>query len=148
MNTVLKFFAPDISESGAPNPTLVSADETSQPISTPELEDTDDDFDDDWDDDELEDDELDENALQRRRKKRIAIIVNGEDKRLEHGVRTVSYEDVVILAYGSCDDSDSVIYTVTYSNGPKKNRKGILVKGESVRVRKGMIFNVSRSDKS
>ena len=149
MFIIKNYFMPDSSESGTSPVSLVSTDETSPVLSDFESEGQDEDFEDDWnDDDELEDSALDEIALLRRRRRRIPIIVNGQDKRLDRGVRTLSYEDAVILAYGNCADSDSVIYTVTYSNGPKKNRKGILVKGESVRVRKGMIFNVSRSDKS
>ena len=38
--------------------------------------------------------------------------------------------------------------TVSYSNGPEKNPKGNLAKGKAVFVQEGMIFNVSRSDKS
>ena len=42
----------------------------------------------------------------------------------------------------------NIIYTVSYSNGPEKNPKGNLAKGKAVFVQEGMIFNVSRSDKS
>lgn len=78
----------------------------------------------------------------------ITIIVNAEDKTLSVGTKQLSYEDVVMLAYGNYDSSSNVIYTVSYSNGPEQNRKGNLVKGQSAWVQEGMIFNVSRSDKS
>lgn len=78
----------------------------------------------------------------------LVIIVNAEDKSLPTGTKQLSYEDVVKLAYGSYESSTNIIYTVSYSNGPEQNRKGNLVKGQSVWVQEGMVFNVSRSDKS
>ena len=80
--------------------------------------------------------------------KPIIIIVNAEDKALPSGTKQLSYEDVVTLAYGHYDNGAAVIYTVSYSNGPEQNRKGNVVKGQSVWVQEGMVFNVSRSDKS
>ena len=80
--------------------------------------------------------------------KPITVIVNGVEKRLPLGTHVLSYEEVVRLAYGSYSDDSQTIYTVVYSNGPAENRKGSLVKGKSVKIQKGMIFNVGRSDKS
>lgn len=79
----------------------------------------------------------------------ITILVNGQDKQLPVGTKQISYEEVVALAYpGQGDNGVNIIYTVSYSNGPEKNPKGNLAKGKSVFVQEGMIFNVSRSDKS
>ena len=79
----------------------------------------------------------------------ITIIVNGQDKPLPIGTKQISYDEVVTLAYpGQGDNGVNIIYTVSYSNGPEMNPKGNLVKGKVVLVREGMIFNVSRSDKS
>lgn len=80
--------------------------------------------------------------------KPITLIVNGVEKTLPLGIHELSYEDVVRLAYGSYSDNTQTIYTVVYSNGPAENRKGSLVKGRSVMIWEGMIFNVGRSDKS
>ena len=78
----------------------------------------------------------------------ITIVVNGVDKVLPTGTKQLSYEEVVKLAYGNYNASSTIIYSVAYSNGPVENKKGVLVKGDSVRVRKGMIFNVGCSNKS
>ena len=78
----------------------------------------------------------------------ITIIVNGTDKILPRGTKVLSYEDVVRLAYGNYSSSSNIIYSVSYSNGPNENRKGVLVKGDSVYIRKEMIFNVGCSNKS
>lgn len=80
--------------------------------------------------------------------KPITIVVNGNDVTLPKGVQRLQYEDVVKLAYNSYSDSSNIIYTVVYSKGPLENKKGTLVKGCSVFVKEGMVFNVGRSDKS
>ena len=78
----------------------------------------------------------------------INVIVNGVDKVLPVGTKKLSYEDVVKLAYGNYNSSSTIIYSVAYSNGPVENKKGVLVKGDSVHIQKGMIFNVGCSNKS
>ena len=79
---------------------------------------------------------------------RITILVNGEEKMLLPHADKISYEEVVKLAYGMLPANPNTIYTVAYSNGPKSNVKGTLTKGRSVMVKEGMVFNVSKSDKS
>ena len=59
-----------------------------------------------------------------------------------------SYEEIVKLAYGMLPTNPNTIYTVAYSNGPIDNPKGTLTRGRSVVVKEGMVFNVSKSDKS
>ena len=78
----------------------------------------------------------------------LYVIVNGVEKSIPKHTHELSYKDIVILAYGKYNESDYTIYTVSYSHGPKENPKGTLVKGENLKIKKGMIFNVSRSDKS
>ena len=79
---------------------------------------------------------------------RITILVNGEEKLLLPHVKEISYEEIVKLAYGMLPTNPNTIYTVAYSNGPSSNVKGTLTKGRFVMVKEGMVFNVSKSDKS
>ncbi len=79
---------------------------------------------------------------------RITILVNGQEKMLLPHVKEISYEEIVKLAYGELSTNPNTIYTVAYSNGPSSNAKGTLTKGRSVQVKEGMVFNVSKSDKS
>lgn len=78
----------------------------------------------------------------------IVIIVNGMDKVLPAGTKQLSYDEVVKLAYPNYSDAPNIVYTVVFSNGPIENKKGTLVKGDIVRVRRGMIFNVGKSNKA
>ncbi|MBR0418176.1 MAG: multiubiquitin domain-containing protein [Erysipelotrichaceae bacterium] len=80
--------------------------------------------------------------------KHITIIVNGRDVSISKNIRKVTYEDVVVYAFGHYDSSSQIIYTIMYTNGPGQNKKGTLVKGEEVFVKEGMIFNVGCSNKS
>jgi hypothetical protein len=72
------------------------------------------------------------------------IIVNGEQK--EVGKRRLTFHEVCLLAFPNGPFGDNITYTVTYTypNG----RDGSLVKGESVEIENGMIFNVGNTDKS
>ena len=78
----------------------------------------------------------------------ITIIVNGVDKVLPVGTTQLSYDDVVRLAFGTSPNSPNTLYTVVFSNGPVENRKGTMVRGSIVHVKRGMIFNVGCSNKS
>lgn len=78
-------------------------------------------------------------------KKETTIIVNTR----EHvwGEHKISYEQVVVLAFGSIDSNPDTIYTVTFKKGPE-NKEGSLVAGKDTPVKDGMIFNVSRTNRS
>jgi len=78
--------------------------------------------------------------------KELSIIVNTREKKW--GKKEISYKEVVELAFGSYSEDENVVYTVTYSKGPDSHKEGSLVRGESVKVKNGMIFNVSQTNKS
>jgi hypothetical protein len=72
------------------------------------------------------------------------IIVNGEQKEVPH--RELSFHQVVELAFPGGPFGDKITYTVsfTYPDG----RDGSIVKGQSVKIVDGMIFNVGNTDQS
>jgi hypothetical protein len=76
---------------------------------------------------------------------KFELIVNGKKKpwNEEH----IDYTQVVDLAYPPPHTSTE-FFTVQYSRGPKENPQGTLVNGQSVRVKNGMVFDVTRTDKS
>ena len=73
------------------------------------------------------------------------IFVNAKRKAWDQD--SISYTQVVDLAYPP-PHSPTEIFTVQYSRGPKENPQGTLVSGRSVMVRSGMVFDVTRTDKS
>jgi len=79
-------------------------------------------------------------------KKTVTIVVNGRDKEVEKD--DLFFDEVVVLAFGSPGGGDRVIYTVTYKRGHGNRPEGTLVEGDTVKVKNGMVFNVTRTDKS
>lgn len=62
--------------------------------------------------------------------------------------RTMSYWEVVHLAYPDAQPGPNAHFTVTYAKGHEGNSLTNLVDGQHVRIKKGMHFNVTPTDKS
>lgn len=77
--------------------------------------------------------------------RKFEIIVNGKPKAWHED--TISYSQVVDLAFPP-PHKPTEVFTVQYSHGPKENREGTLVEGQSAIIKSGMIFDVTRTDKS
>lgn len=79
------------------------------------------------------------------RDQEFQIIVNGRSKTVTE--KFLSFVDVVKLAFDEFIDNGSRIYTMTFMKGADK-REGSLVLGDEVRIKSGVIFNVTATDKS
>ncbi len=84
--------------------------------------------------------------MENEKKHGVKIIVNAREKEWEK--EKISYEEVVELAFGPLTPDENIVYTVTYSKGPDGHHEGSLVRGQSVPVKNGMIFNVTKTNKS
>lgn len=78
--------------------------------------------------------------------KEITIFVNAEPKTTTK--TNLSFDEVVRLAFNPVPTGENIMFTIVYSRGPRKNPKGSLVEGESVRIKKGMVFDVTTTDRS
>lgn len=85
-------------------------------------------------------------AEDRNEERKIVIIVNGREKPWTE--KQISFEQVVMLAFGSYEESQNRVFTVTYKGGAEQNPQGTMVKGDRVFVKNKMIFNVTATDKS
>jgi hypothetical protein len=74
------------------------------------------------------------------------VIVNTRSRPV-HG-ETLTFEQIVCLAFGTSADNETSAYTVVYRNGDPSKPEGSVVKGGSVKVRCGMIIDVDRTDRS
>lgn len=74
------------------------------------------------------------------------IIVNGQQKTV--AAKIISYEEIVRLAFPNPIVGPNIIYTVGYEDGPHHNSAGSLMPGGKIRVKDGMIFDVTATDKS
>jgi len=77
----------------------------------------------------------------------VTIVINGQQKVVT--TRELTFEQVVSLANdGNPPTGDNWVFTVTYRRGHGEKPQGSLVAGGTVKVKEGMIFNVSATDKS
>lgn len=74
------------------------------------------------------------------------VIVNAREKPWSKG--TISFEEVVVLQYGSITHNSRIIYTVNYAKGVPSKPEGSMVKGDVISVNNKMIFNVTQTNKS
>ena len=74
------------------------------------------------------------------------IIVNGRQK--EVSTKALTFDQVVALAFNPVPSGPNVQFTVTYRKGPRKNHEGSMTEGETVRIKDGMIFDVTETNKS
>jgi len=79
-------------------------------------------------------------------KKEITIIVNGQKKVVT--TKTVTFDEIVKLAFPTPPTGANILYTISYEDGPPANPQGSLKEGGTVKVKNGMIFNVTATDKS
>lgn len=79
-------------------------------------------------------------------KKEFTIIVNGKKKTFAN--RELSFDELVVMAFNPVPTGPNVLFTITYEGGPRENPEGMLLKGQKVKIKDGMIFNVKHTDKS
>lgn len=78
--------------------------------------------------------------------KQYTVIVNGRKKTVT-GPR-LTFDQIVALAFNPVPTGPNMKFTVTYGHGPKQNLEGTLLEGGSVKIKDGMVFSVTATDKS
>ncbi len=81
-----------------------------------------------------------------RQPRQLCIIVNAREILVAPG--TLSFWEIVRLAFPAAQQGPNICYTVSYRKGHGDHPEGTLIAGESVKLKKRMIFNVSETDKS
>ena len=78
--------------------------------------------------------------------KEFTIIVNGRQKTVT--TKDLTFDQVVALAFDNPPTGPNIVFTITYRRGEGNKPEGTLVEGGTVKVKDGMIFNVTATDKS
>ena len=78
--------------------------------------------------------------------KERTIIVNGREKVVT--AKELTFDEVVALAFDPIPTGSNICLTVTYRRGHGHKPEGTLNKGEVLKVKDGMIINVTATDKS
>jgi hypothetical protein len=77
----------------------------------------------------------------------VVIVVNGRPKTVPKN-SSLSFWDVVKLAFENPPTGDGIQYTVQYTRGNGNKPSGTLVEGQSVKVKDGMEFDVTSTNRS
>lgn len=78
--------------------------------------------------------------------KTFTVIVNGREKTVT--TKELTFAQVVALAFDNPPTGPNIVVTITYRRGEGNKPEGTLSEGGSVKVKDGMIFNVTATDKS
>lgn len=78
--------------------------------------------------------------------KDFTIIVNGRQKKVTK--KELPFAEIVALAFDNPLTGPGVVYTITYRRGEGNKPEGTLVEGETIKIKEGMIFNVTATNKS
>jgi len=78
--------------------------------------------------------------------KDFTIIVNGRKKTVHR--KRLSFDELVGLAFNPRPIGPNIMFTINYGNGPKANPEGELLPGHSIKIKDGMVFSVTPTDKS
>ncbi|MPZ47047.1 MAG: hypothetical protein GEV05_27520 [Betaproteobacteria bacterium] len=76
--------------------------------------------------------------------KAFTVIVNGRPRQVTG--KTLSYEEIIKLAFPGEPSNQDVDFTVAYANPHGKD--GTLVAGQEVHVKEGMVFNVTKTNRA
>jgi hypothetical protein len=74
------------------------------------------------------------------------IIVNGREKTVDD--RDLTFDELVDLAFEDPPTGEFICFTITFRRGQGNKPEGTLLEGETVKIKDGMIFNVTATDKS
>lgn len=83
----------------------------------------------------------------KHQEKTVTIIVNGRERSWPKNSE-ISYEEVVGLAFENPPTGKDIQITVQYTRGEGHKPSGTLVEGQSVRVKEGMVFDVTATNRS
>lgn len=79
--------------------------------------------------------------------KTTTVVVNGRLR--EVSGKEMSFDQVVQLAFENPPHGAETIFSVTFRKGGNEHRpEGVMVEGDSVKIKKGTTFNVSATNRS
>lgn len=78
--------------------------------------------------------------------KETTIVVNGREKSITG--KELTFAQLVALAFETPPTGENIVFTITYRRGHGEKPEGSLIEGETVKIKKDMIFNVTATDKS
>ena len=79
--------------------------------------------------------------------KTVTVIINGRPKTVPKN-DDLTFEEIVALAFENPPTGECIQYTIQYTRGQGNKPSGVLVEGQSVKVKNGMEFDVTSTNRS
>lgn len=76
----------------------------------------------------------------------ITIVINARERTVTD--KELTFEQLVALAFPSGPTGENVLFTISFRRGHGNKPEGSLLAGETVKIKDGMVFVVSATDKS
>ncbi|HTK61502.1 MAG TPA: multiubiquitin domain-containing protein [Pseudonocardia sp.] len=80
------------------------------------------------------------------RPREITIVINGRERTVID--QELTFEQLVALAFPNAPTGENVLFTISFRRGRGDKPEGSLLAGETVKLKDGMVFVVSATDKS
>jgi hypothetical protein len=87
------------------------------------------------------------NNLTQDERKTVTIIINGRPKTVPKK-EELTFDEIVALAFENPQTGDGIQHTIQYSRGHGNKPSGTLVECQSVKVKEGMEFDVTSTNRS
>ena len=85
-------------------------------------------------------------ASDHEKPKLVTVIFNGRAKQVPK--ESLTFDEVVAYAFDNPPSGETVQFTIQYTKGPHDKPKGTLLEGQSVKVKEGMEFDVTPTNRS
>lgn len=79
--------------------------------------------------------------------KTVTVYFNGREKQILTK-DTISFEEAVAYAFDTPPSGDGIQFSIQYSRGHGSKPTGTLLEGQSVKVKEGMEFDVTPTNRS
>lgn len=83
---------------------------------------------------------------QEKQPKQVTVIFNTRPKLIDK--ERITFDEVIAYSFDTPPSGDGIQFTVQYTRGHGDKPKGTLVEGESVKVKDGMEFDVTPTNRS
>jgi hypothetical protein len=80
------------------------------------------------------------------RSRGITIVINARERTITS--KELTFEQLVALAFPTAPSGENVLFTISFRRGHGDKPEGSLLAGETVKLKEGIVFVVSATDKS
>ncbi|AEA26492.1 hypothetical protein Psed_4332 [Pseudonocardia dioxanivorans CB1190] len=87
-----------------------------------------------------------DNTARGNHPREMTIVINARERTVTD--KELTFEQLVAMAYPSAPTGENVMFTISFRRGHGNKPEGSLLTGETVKIKDGMVFVVSATDKS